>query len=851
MKSCRRRLAAADHSVYMSTPQADLCAGWCVGKGALHAGTLSKRSDWLGKFNERFFVLTSDELAWFKGSSVDELTCAAWCFGTRGPSGERRALAIAADLKVVIASGTLTITSPGSATLVLRAASEAELQSWHAALSALIDALAQDTHIAFAFVRERAALFEKAFAEHPACGSRNHLSRGIAKTFYTIHSPAAKGDQWPGLRFLSSSSHANDPLIFSLTALPPPMAAWPAEQCAAFHEVMSAIADAGHPTLLPPAHAELLPGDAKYASIRPLLPCGSIKDVVASVHNPRARYARKYARLASASERGTAREATLEQAGQAAIGSSHQSGGSGQPESPLWDGTAALLPLTDHRIALFGRQVLEGLRFLRACGMPATHVHGGNVLLRRISVPSGAPADSGWACHIVDFENALLGLPSFAQQHRLAQPVLAAGTTTGFAIPRDVIAFGHTLHLMAVGTELTEAQIALATAAHNLGRPSFAGPPAAVSILEKIFLPSLNTARGPTLVDLLAEPFFSVALPSSALRAATVPAPVFRGAAAALLKSSRKRTGGDVLMVAPPGASASGSPSPVTDLSSSPLSGRLETPSRQLPPVVVIDAPNSGRPRKAAARTFTFDDDAAPLGLCISADGHNRAMVGELTEGGQASALGVPLRGLVLGINGHSVKEVPVDDVLRLLEAASFPLVLRVQPPRQRGDATKQRAGLATPGPMPTPCSAGGAASSASGAAQDSEPRTPASAGTISRFQRSDPPKASSAPATEAEAHHPVEDVSGPEDAAASSGSLAPALPAKYVAMLKAGVPRRGVQQEMIQAGIDELSADDMLRAWKASSSPLGRRRSTSLDDEEGVDGGQEDRGREGVSDGA
>ena len=49
------------------------------------------------------------------------------------------------------------------------------------------------------------------------------------------------------------------------------------------------------------------------------------------------------------------------------------------------------------RLALFGRQLLEGLRFLRACGVPAAHVHAGNLLLRRVSVPPGSPADSGWA----------------------------------------------------------------------------------------------------------------------------------------------------------------------------------------------------------------------------------------------------------------------------------------------------------------------------------------------------------------------------------------------------------------------------------------------------------------------
>ena len=47
----------------------------------------------------------------------------------------------------------------------------------------------------------------------------------------------------------------------------------------AFAEIMAAIADAGHPSLLPPIHAELLPSSSKLATVRPLLAAGSVKDV--------------------------------------------------------------------------------------------------------------------------------------------------------------------------------------------------------------------------------------------------------------------------------------------------------------------------------------------------------------------------------------------------------------------------------------------------------------------------------------------------------------------------------------------------------------------------------------------
>ena len=41
----------------------------------------------------------------------------------------------------------------------------------------------------------------------------------------------------------------------------------------------------------------------------------------------------------------------------------------------------------------------------------------------------------------------------------------------------------------------------------------FPGPPAAWALLQRIFLPAADVARGPTLLELLADPFFSVALP--------------------------------------------------------------------------------------------------------------------------------------------------------------------------------------------------------------------------------------------------------------------------------------------------------------------------------------------------
>ena len=38
-------------------------------------------------------------------------------------------------------------------------------------------------------------------------------------------------------------------------------------------------------------------------------------------------------------------------------------------------------PLPERQIALFGRQILEGLSWLKACGLRCTHAHCGNILM--------------------------------------------------------------------------------------------------------------------------------------------------------------------------------------------------------------------------------------------------------------------------------------------------------------------------------------------------------------------------------------------------------------------------------------------------------------------------------------
>ena len=183
-----------------------------------------------------------------------------------------------------------------------------------------------------------------------------------------------------------------------------------------------------------------------------------------------------------------------------------------------------------------------------ACGLPVAHLHARNVLVRRASTVAGAPSHAGLECVLSEFELALLCAPTYAEQRQLAMPRLAVGATQPYSVSRGAVAFGHVLYEMSTGRELTEAELLRVGGSSHVPDPAFGGAAAAWSILEKIFLPRMEQPKGASLVELLAEPFFSVELPSAAASASAV-APSFVGRAATLLKASRKRYGGELLTV--------------------------------------------------------------------------------------------------------------------------------------------------------------------------------------------------------------------------------------------------------------------------------------------------------------
>ena len=217
-------------------------------------------------------------------------------------------------------------------------------------------------------------------------------------------------------------------------------------------------------------------------------------------------------------------------------------------------------------MALYGRMILEALRFCRAAGLPCVHLHSGNVLIEDASGSGGGgggPRSStsgggigGAVCVVAEVELALLRLPAYSEL--LAKPRLPPGGGS-FRVAREVLAFGHLLFEMVTGAELTAREIANWERALGAGA-LFPGPPAAWALLATIFLPAAGASAAPSLVDLLADPFFSVALPLAAPPAAPLD---LHGSAAELIRAARRHYG-DEVVCSPPGdaASSAGSASP-------------------------------------------------------------------------------------------------------------------------------------------------------------------------------------------------------------------------------------------------------------------------------------------------
>lgn len=141
-------------------------------------------------------------------------------------------------------------------------------------------------------------------------------------------------------------------------------------------------------------------------------------------------------------------------------------------------------PLPAHQVALYGRQILEALRFMQTKGLPYGHLHTGNLAV---------DAD-GRRVRLLDVENGVLGVPSFYRpyfvQHRRINTMQAV----------DVYCLGHTLYEMAFGAPL-----------HESVCDSY--PPDCPALLRSVLSSILSTeaCRGglPTVEALQSHPFFT------------------------------------------------------------------------------------------------------------------------------------------------------------------------------------------------------------------------------------------------------------------------------------------------------------------------------------------------------
>lgn len=139
------------------------------------------------------------------------------------------------------------------------------------------------------------------------------------------------------------------------------------------------------------------------------------------------------------------------------------------------------------RIALYGKQILEALKFLHDKGIPYGHLHSGNIIIKNDRV------------QLLDIENGILGVPSFYRpyfiQHRKINSFEAI----------DVYSFGHSLYEMTFGTPL-----------HESTTEEFPNCPEMLKLVLQSILSFDGCKAGlPTIESLLNNQFFAnISLPS-------------------------------------------------------------------------------------------------------------------------------------------------------------------------------------------------------------------------------------------------------------------------------------------------------------------------------------------------
>ncbi|XP_055503543.1 PX domain-containing protein kinase-like protein isoform X1 [Leucoraja erinacea] len=133
------------------------------------------------------------------------------------------------------------------------------------------------------------------------------------------------------------------------------------------------------------------------------------------------------------------------------------------------------------QIKLFGRQILEVLKFLHEKRIPYGHLHSSNVMI------------DGDACKLLDIENSFLGLPSYYRPYYTQSRKI--NTTEAI----DVYCFGHVLYEMTYGKPPDSVPVdsfPSASSSHI------------VSVLQSILSAEAWKTSMPTIAQLLETPLF-------------------------------------------------------------------------------------------------------------------------------------------------------------------------------------------------------------------------------------------------------------------------------------------------------------------------------------------------------
>ncbi|CAH1959468.1 unnamed protein product [Acanthoscelides obtectus] len=139
--------------------------------------------------------------------------------------------------------------------------------------------------------------------------------------------------------------------------------------------------------------------------------------------------------------------------------------------------------LSAEQVALYGRQILEALKFLHDKGFPYGHLSTGNILIDNDRIK------------LLDIENGILGVPSFYRpyfiQHKKINTMQAV----------DVYCFGHVLYEMTFGVPLRESVVE--DIQYNINFLT-------ENVLERILSPEACRNGLPTVAELLSDPLFAL-----------------------------------------------------------------------------------------------------------------------------------------------------------------------------------------------------------------------------------------------------------------------------------------------------------------------------------------------------